>query len=88
MQTILNIFLGSSIVELKKEREAIKSMITDINSKLRKKNILIYLYACEQKDLIYKGYRSQDELNDYVIKSDYSIFIIGKSLGEKNKRGI
>ena len=50
MQTILNIFLGSSIVELKKEREAIKSMITDINSKLRKKNILIYLYACEQKD--------------------------------------
>lgn len=37
MQTILNIFLGSSIVELKKEREAIKSMITDINSKLRKK---------------------------------------------------
>ncbi len=85
MQTILNIFLGSSIVELKKEREAIKSMITDINSKLRKKNILIYLYACEQKDLIYKGYRSQDELNDDVRKSDYSIFIIGKSLGEKTK---
>lgn len=79
------IFLGSSIIELQEEREKIKSMITDINSKLMEREIFIYVLACEQKDFIYHGCRSQDEINLDVEKSDYSIFLFHKSIGKYTK---
>lgn len=80
----ITIFLGSSITELKEERDKIKIMITDLNTKLEKRNITILLYACEQKDYIYNG-RSQDDINTDVKRSDYSIFIIGKNMGERTR---
>ena len=83
--TTITIFLGSSITELREERDKIKIMITDLNAKLQKRNINIILYACEQKDGVYHG-KSQDGINDDVKKSDCSVFIIGKNLGEFTKQ--
>ena len=79
---VINIFLASSIVELKEEREKIRELITNLNGRLEKRNIMFRLFDCEQGDYVYEG-NSQAILNERIKRCEYVIFIVGKKLGEK-----
>lgn len=84
MNTI-NIFLGSSIVELKEERDAFSDIINELNVKLKNTGYFIYLDKCEYDDGFLKNTPTQQIIDESILGSTYSYFIVRTRFGEYTK---
>jgi hypothetical protein len=79
---LIDIFLGSSIVELKEERQAFAEIIAELNTKLKLIGCVLYLNLCEQLSGQLNQKKSQELLDEAVRNSHYSYFIVRTKLGE------
>ena len=80
----INIFLGSSIVELKDERKDLSREITeDIEHLLRKDNINVHFIKCESNHSGNDGSRDQDYYNQLLKDCEYSVFLFKIRLGAR-----
>lgn len=79
---LINIFVGSSINELKEERNALADIINELNVKLKKSEIFLYLNKCEYDNGFMHGLPTQDLVDTQVVDSDYSYFIIKTFFGK------
>lgn len=72
----INIFLGSSIVELKDERKDLSCDISgDIEHLLRKDNINVHFVKCENNHSGNDGSSDQDYYNQLLKDCEYSVFL-------------
>lgn len=78
----INIFLGSSIVELKEEREAFSDIVAELNTKLKSTGVFIYLDKCEYEDGFINIEPTQKLIDEKIVNSSYSYFIIKSFFGE------
>ena len=84
MGKFINIFLGSSIVELKDERKDLICEITeDIEHLLRKDNINVHFVKCESNHSGNDGSRDQDYYNQLLKDCEYSVFLFKTRLGAR-----
>ena len=82
----INIFLGSSIVELKNERRNFSSRISeDIEHLLKNDNINIHFVKCESNHAGNDGSRDQDYYNQLLSECDYSVFLFKTHLGSRTE---
>lgn len=73
----INIFVGSSIIELEKERQDFSEIINDLNVKLQNADIVFYLHKCENVSGNMLHSSTQELIdNTMILNSDYSYFII------------
>lgn len=77
----LKIFLASSIVEFKEERNEIGDFIRRIQDELIEWDYRIQLFECEFFDNSIALTRKQDEYNEEIKKSDVFIMLVGSRLG-------
>lgn len=86
MGKTINIFLGSSIVELKNERRNFSSHVTeDIEHLLKKDDINIHFVKCESNHAGNDGSRDQDYYNQLLKDCDYSVFLFKTHLGSRTE---
>lgn len=78
----INIFLGSSIVELKEERDAFSDIVNELNFKLKNTGNFIYLYKCEYEDGFFNDEPTQKIIDNKILESTYSYFIIKTKFGK------
>ena len=84
MGKFINIFLGSSIVELKDERKDLSCEITeDIEHLLRKDNINVHFVKCESNHSGNDGSRDQDYYNQLLKDCEYSVFLFKTRFGAR-----
>ena len=84
MAKSINIFLGSSIVELKDERKDLSCDISgDIEHLLRKDNINVHFVKCENNHSGNDGSRDQDYYNQLLKDCEYSVFLFKTRLGAR-----
>ena len=80
----INIFLGSSIVELKDERKDLSREISeDFEHLLRKDNINVHFVKCENNHSGNDGSRDQDYYNQLLKDCEYSVFLFKTRLGTR-----
>ncbi len=82
MNNTINIFVGSSIIELKEERDAFSDIVNELNVKLKNTGYFIYLDRCEYDNGFFSGGPTQQIIDEKVINSTYSYFIIRTKFGE------
>lgn len=82
MNNTINIFVGSSIIELKEERDAFSDIINELNVKLKNTGYFIYLDRCEYEKGFFTGSPTQQIIDEKVLNSTYSYFIIRTKFGE------
>lgn len=80
----IKIFLASSIVEFKQEREEFGTFIRRLNNIYAKRNIYFELVVCEDISKEFSTRRAQDLYNDEIKDSQYFYIIVGKDLGERS----
>ena len=81
---IIRIFLGSSITELKNEREGITAHITnDITNLFGLGNIAIQFEVCEDIHRGNIGKADQDKIDNLLRSCDVSVFLIKENAGDK-----
>ena len=80
----IKIFLASSIVEFKQEREEFGTFIRRLNNIYAKRNIYFELVVCEDISKEFSTRRAQDLYNDEIKDSQYFYIIVGKNLGERS----
>ena len=81
---VINIFLASSIIDLKDDRIAFGDFITQLNNIYRRQNVFIYLHKCEDESedhAIIKG-GTQKCLNDIIRESDLCFVLFWHKAGE------
>ncbi len=81
MKTV-SIFLGSSIVELKEDRDAFSDIVAELNAKLKTAGYFIYLDKCEYENGFLEDRPTQDIIDEKVRNSSYSYFIVRTKFGE------
>ncbi len=81
MQTI-KIFLASSVVEFKRERQELAAFVSFINNKSVKRDIFLEIRMCEELSNAMALERKQDEYNEYIRESDFVLILIGKTVGQ------
>lgn len=81
----VDIFVGSSIIELEEERNAFADIVNELNVKLKAKELIFYLRRCEYSTGYIEDVPSQDIIDEQVIGSDYSYFIVRTKFGEWTK---
>ena len=77
----IKIFLASSIVEFKHEREEFGTFIRRLNNIYAKRDIYFELIVCEDVTKELHNKRMQDVYNDEIKDSRYFYIIVGKELG-------
>lgn len=82
MNNTINIFVGSSIIELKEERDAFSDIINELNVKLKNTGYFIYLDRCEYESGFFTGNPTQQIIDEKVLNSTYSYFIVRTKFGE------
>ena len=80
----IKIFLASSIVEFKHEREEFGTFIRRLNNIYAKRDIYFELIVCEDMTKELHNKRMQDVYNDEIKDSHYFYIIVGKELGERS----
>ena len=80
----IKIFLASSIIEFKHEREEFRSFICRLNNIYTKRNIYFELVVCEDISKEFSARKAQDLYNDEIKDSQYFYIIVGKELGERS----
>ncbi len=81
MQTI-KIFLASSVVEFKRERQELAAFVSSINNKSVKRDIFLEIRMCEDLSNAMALERKQDEYNEHIRESDFVLILIGKTVGQ------
>lgn len=81
MRTI-KIFLASSVVEFKEERQELAAFANSINKKIVKRDIFLEMIMCEDLSNAMAKERKQDEYNEYIRDSDYVLMLFGKTVGK------
>ena len=81
MRTI-KIFLASSVVEFKEERQELAAFANSINKKIVKRDIFLEMIMCEDLSNAMALERKQDEYNEYIRDSDYVLMLFGKTVGK------
>lgn len=84
MKTV-TIFLGSSIVELQEERNAFSDIVNELNVKLKSAGYFIYLDKCEYEAGFLEDRPTQNIIDEKVLSSSYSYFIVRTKFGEFTK---
>jgi hypothetical protein len=83
MKKKIKIFLGSSIVEFKKERQEIENFIYRLSDDFEDRyDISVKPLLCESFDEAYSEIRKQEEYNEKVRSSDLCFFIFFTKAGE------
>lgn len=82
MNNTINIFVGSSIIELKEERDAFSDIVNELNVKLKNTGYFIYLDRCEYENGFFTGSPTQHIIDEKVLNSNYSYFIVRTKFGE------
>lgn len=80
----IKIFLASSIVEFKHERDEFGTFIRSLNNIYAKRDIYFELIVCEDVAKELHNKRMQDVYNDEIKDSRYFYIIVGKELGERS----
>ena len=84
---ILNIFLASSITELKDERRDISNELSgDISSLLERDNYVVHFHKCENYHAGYDGTPIQLFLDQLLKDCDFSLFLFKTHLGERTEK--
>lgn len=81
MQTI-KIFLASSVVEFRRERQELAAFVSSINNKSVKRDIFLEMRMCEDLSNAMALERKQNEYNEYIKDSDYLLMLFGKTVGQ------
>ncbi|MDY0277141.1 MAG: hypothetical protein RBQ97_03555 [Acholeplasma sp.] len=83
----MKLFFGSSIVEMREERQLISALIQAINDALIDDGIfsIIDLFLCEHQSAAIGPQGSQEAINDILSQSDISIFLVNQRFGEFTK---
>jgi hypothetical protein len=81
------LFIGSSIVELKEERQTLSALTQAINDVWVQQGIDVFLdtFLCEYQSASICFDSSQTVINQQLMRSDFAIFIINKKFGEYTK---
>jgi hypothetical protein len=81
------LFIGSSIVELKEERQSLSALTQALNDLWVQQDIDLFLdsFLCEYQSATITFYSSQTIINQQLISSDLAIFIVNKKFGEYTK---
>lgn len=79
---IIKIFLASSVVEFKKERQELAAFVNSLNNIFVRKDIFVEITICEELSNAVAMERKQNEYNGAIRESDYLIMLFGKSAGE------
>ncbi len=82
MNNTINIFVGSSIIELKEERDAFSDIVNELNVKLKNTGYFIYLDRCEYENGFFTGSPTQQIIDEKVLNSTYCYFIVRTKFGE------
>lgn len=82
---IINIFVGSSIIELEEERDAFSDIVNELNVKLKNTGYFIYLDKCEYENGFLAERPTQQIIDEIVLNSTYSYFIVRTKLGKWTK---
>ncbi len=86
MAKFINIFLASSIVELKNERRDLSDDVSgSITMLLRNDNIAVNFVKCEYNHAGNDGSRDQDYLNQLLKDCEYSVFLFKTHLGDRTE---
>lgn len=80
----IKIFLASSIIEFKHEREEFGTFIRRLNNIYAKRDIYFELVVCEDVARELHNRRMQDIYNDEIRESRYFYIIVGRKLGERS----
>lgn len=78
----IKIFLASSLVELKEERNELARFILGLNNNLIDNNAYVELQLCEEMDAAFSHSRKQDEYNAYIQNADYVFFLFLSDVGQ------
>ncbi len=82
MMTFINIFLASSVVELKDDRLAIGDYIRKLNDIYMERNIYFRLFLCEDEDAAMADIRKQEQYNNQIRQSQLFLILIFNNAGE------
>lgn len=86
MTKFINIFLASSIVELKNERRNLSDDVSgSITMLLKNDNIAVNFVKCEYNHAGNDGSRDQDYLNQLLTDCEYSVFLFKTHLGDRTE---
>lgn len=80
----IKIFLASSIVEFKHEREEFGTFIRRLNNIYAKREIYFELIVCEDMPQELHSRRKQEVYNDEIRDSRYFYIIVGRNLGDRS----
>ena len=79
----IKIFIGSSIVEFKNERQELENFIHNLsNDFINKYEIMIIPFTCEAADNAMARTRKQDEYNKQIAESEMCFFLFFTRAGE------
>lgn len=81
MVKYIKVFIASSIVEFKKERQELAAFINSLNNICVKKGIYIELMLCEDLGNAVAMKRKQDEYNEFIRSCQYFYILFGKKAG-------
>ncbi len=80
--TFINIFLASSVVELKDDRLAIGDYIRKLNDIYMERNVYFRLFLCEDEDAAMADIRKQEQYNQQIRQSQLFLILIFNNAGE------
>ena len=78
----IKIFLASSIVEFKSERQQMDSYINNLNNIYVRRGIYFELLICENLSTAMDRERKQDEYNRFIRDSQFFYIILGQKAGD------
>lgn len=79
---ILKIFLASSVVEFKNERQELAAFVNTLNKICVRKDLYLEMKLCEDISSAVAMERKQNEYNECIRRSDYLLMLFGKSAGK------
>lgn len=79
---LIDIFLGSSITELKEERQAFTEIVAELNTKLKEIGYVLYLNICEHLSSHINQKKSQQLVDEMMLDCHYAYFVVKSKLGQ------
>lgn len=80
--TTIHIFLGSSLEELRLDREALGNYVRKLNDIYMDRGVYIRLYECEYENAAMVDGRKQEEYNEEIRHSDIFLVLLYNKAGE------
>ena len=83
--TTIHIFLGSSLDELRLDREEMGNYVRKLNDIYRDRDVYIKLYECEYENAAMVKGRKQEEYNEEIRQSDIFLVLFYNTAGQYTK---